>query len=329
MSLGFHKAKIFCVNIWLHAFFPETYRRKKMFKRRFLILIGILVLLMAVVPQVFAQEVISPFFQRLSVLAREHTPKTGVTYLPLMLDELMAQGIIVLNDPEVKETAAAYEEFKAGAQQIIEVADHLASYEEVSFGALRVYRFMQTILTLADQTNQLIALGQAEPQNVIQILNPEFITWWAPQPDGPRDIEEKVFTAEIPIWGAAVIVKEVRGVKLHFVKGRLPINPCWWDRVGLNVAVHPDWRIWHLQLVPAEFIKSISYVNKWNSEKRQPEVIKKVEKDVILDNELMHFWLFLSDPKAAPENVDNNSPNMGSSQVKREAVVWGNLKRSR
>jgi hypothetical protein len=292
-----------------------------MFKRRFLILIGILVLLMAVVPQVFAQEFKDPLFTRLAGLATDHTPKTAVTYLPIMLDILMAQGMIVLNDPEVQETAAVYEEFEVGAQQIIDVADQLASSEEVSFGALRVYRFMQTILTLTRQTNQLIAAGQADPQRVIQILNPEFITWWAPQPDGPRDIEEKVFTAEIPIWGAAVIVKEVRGVKLHWVWGGLPINPCWWDRVGLNVALHPDRKIWHLRLMPAEYIKSISYVNTWNKEEGRPEVIKTVEKDVIKDHALMHFWLFLSDPKSAPGNVDNNSPNMGSSQVKKEAVV--------
>jgi hypothetical protein len=300
-----------------------------MFKRTFPILIGFLILLGAIVPQSFAQQLISPVFEQLSELAVTHTPKTAINYLPLMLDELMAQGMVVLNDPEVPETEAAYGEFVKGATEIQRIAGILAASEEVSFGALRVQKFMQTMLTLVEQTNQLILQpGIVDPQQIIQIINPEFITWWAPEPDGPRDIEEKTFTAEIPIWGAAVVVKEVRGVKLEFVRGKLPINPCWWHRVGLDVALHPDWRIWHLRLMPAEFIKSISYVNKWNYEKKQPEVIMNWQQNIILDEQLMHFWLFLSDPKAAPENTEA-LPNMGSSQVKREAVVWGNLKLSR
>ena len=78
-----------------------------MFKRTFPILIGFLILLGAIVPQSFAQEIIiSPVFMQLSELAETHTPKTAINYLPLMLDELMAQGMVVLNDPEVQAAAS-------------------------------------------------------------------------------------------------------------------------------------------------------------------------------------------------------------------------------
>jgi hypothetical protein len=185
----------------------------------------------------------------------------------------------------------------------------------------------QKLIPLEDPANDPAQqVVQPVPIIIRQFVNPLFITYWRPWPDHPREIEEKVFTAEIPIWGAAVIVKEVRGVKLELVRGPLPINPCWWWRLfGARWRWH--WWWYYYRLVPAEFVKTISYVNTWNREKGMPEVIKKVEQDVIIDSELMKLWWFLSDPQAAPENTEDN-PNMGSSQLKK-AAVWGNLKRSR
>jgi hypothetical protein len=156
-------------------------------------------------------------------------------------------------------------------------------------------------------------------------VNPLFITWWRPWPDSPREIDEKVFTAEIPMWGAAVIVKEVRGVKLELVWGPLPINPCWWWRL---FRVNWIWRWYYFRLMPAEFIKTISYVNTWNSAAGRPEVIKNVEKDVILDEELMKFWWFLADPKAAPPSEDGNLPIM-ESPAKTQAIRWGEIRSGR
>jgi hypothetical protein len=324
-----------------------------MFKRRFLILIGLLVLLMAIASQSFAQEEI---FEKLVRLSKEGQ---NTDLMPLILNEVWPQGIAPImpapNEdgtiPNDQQQAAEviFGELMNRANKVIGLTEEIAtaadSLPEVKEAALRVENFVQYYNTLAEMTVASAiplepdpAINDIEAQQVVQpvpivirqLVNPLFITYWRPWPDGPREIEEKVFTAEIPIWGAAVIVKEVRGVKLQLVRGPLPINPCWWWRITGRVGVPWNWQWWwyYYRLVPAEFVKTISYVNKWNPEKGQPEVVKTVQQDVIIDSALMHFWWFLSDPKAAPENTEGN-PNMGSSQVKKEAVVWGNLKRSR
>ncbi len=323
-----------------------------MFKKRFLILIGLLVLLGAVAHQSFAQEFTDELFNKLTLLA-----KTDSELLPLMLNEVFPQGIVPVGpvDPNAADQTGAAEvilgEFFKRADALIGVTESLAlntdSSSKVRDAALRVENFVQYYKTLVEMANQDPALlepptvpdvgaGQVTQGVVIirQFVNPLFITWWKPWPDSPRDIEEKVFTAEIPIWGAAVIVKEVRGIKLELVKGPLPINPCWWWRLSRHWNLRWDWHWpwYYYRLVPAEFIKTISYVNTWNYEKRQPEVIKKVEQDVVIDEALMKFWWFLSDPSvAAPEKEAGDLPNMGSTQKKalRKAVVWGNLKRSK
>jgi hypothetical protein len=332
-------------NSWKHL---EKKNQEKMFRRRFLILLGILVLLMAVVPQVFAQTAQDDdLFQNILGLADRNPNSTDL--LPVLLNYVFAQGIVPVMpgnlgdpntapDPAVAEAALGV--FMEQANELIRVAKKIADADnppEVSKAALRVLLFVEYYKNLVDMTAQkLIPLEdpandpaqqvvQPVPIIIRQFVNPLFITYWRPWPDHPREIEEKVFTAEIPIWGAAVIVKEVRGVKLELVRGPLPINPCWWWRL-YRIPWH--WWWYYYRLVPAEFVKTISYVNTWNREKGMPEVIKKVEQDVIIDSELMKFWWFLSDPQAAPENTEGN-PNMGSSQIKKEAVVWGNLKRSR
>lgn len=323
-----------------------------MLKRRFLILIGLLVLLGGIVPQSSAQNQFPELFDKLAFLFEQ---TNDVELLPLMLNEIFPQGIVpvipaVSHDgtappsDQIEVAPAIVNQFMTRADRLIALTENLALKtdfpNEVRNAALRVESFVQYYKTLVDMTAQK-AIPLEEPavgaQQVVvpgpivirQFVNPLFITYWKPWPDSPRDIEEKVFTAEIPIWGAAVVVKEVRGVKLELVRGPLPINPCWWWRL-YDIPWH--WWWYYYRLVPSEFIKTISYVNTWNYEKRQPEVIKKVEKDIVLDHELMKFWWFLSDPSvAAPEKGGEILPNMGSSQgkvLKKEAVVWGNLKRS-
>jgi hypothetical protein len=329
-----------------------------MFKRRFLTLIGILALLMAVVPHSFAQTgAEGEIFNKLINLSKE---SQNTELMPLILNEVWPQGIApimpapgedgtTIPNEQLETAGIIFGELRNRAQTVINLTEEIALnanvLPEVKEAALRVENFVQYYNTLAEMTDAGAiplepdaAIDDIGAQQVVQpvpivirqLVNPLFITYWRPWPDHPREIEEKVFTAEIPIWGAAVIVKEVRGVKLQLVRGPLPINPCWWWRITGRVGVPWHWRWWwyYYRLVPAEFVKTISYVNKWNPDKRQPEVIKKVEQDVIIDSKLMHFWWFLSDPKAAPGNTEDN-PNMGSSQARNEAVVWGNLKRSR
>jgi hypothetical protein len=226
---------------------------------------------------------------------------------------------------------------------IVESAEKLALgdfSQDVRDAALRVeafVRYYETLIEMAAEgamplnddgvVGEVDANGIVQPIIVIrQFVNPLFITWWRPRPDGPRDIEEKVFTAEMPIWGAAVVLKEVRGVKLELVRGPLPINPCWWWRLfGRNVW-NWGWRWYYYRLVPAEFLKTISYVNTWNGELGRPEVIKTVEHDVVIDADLMKFWWFLSDPKAAPPGTDGG--DIYQAPVKTKAVLWGELRRN-
>jgi hypothetical protein len=325
-----------------------------MFKRRFLILIGLLIFLGAVVPQSFAQQG-DELYNKLTDLFGE---TNDVELLPLILNEIFPQGIVpaaaaVAPDgtappPEQIEVAGPIlGEFIGRAGKLIALIERMALNPDVApdvkKAALRVESFVQYYKTLVEMTAaNAIPLEPEEPpvvgaqQGIVQpiiirqFVNPLFITYWRPWPDHPREIEEKVFTAEIPIWGAAVVVKEVRGVKLELVRGPLPINPCWWWRL-YRIPWHWWWH--YYRLVPSEFIKTISYINTWNFEKRQPELIQKIEKEIVLDQELMKFWWFLSDPKAAPEMEEGETlTNMGSSQgkvLKRKAVVWGNLKRIR
>jgi hypothetical protein len=317
-------------------------------------LIVFLILLGAIVSQSFAQDQFPELFDKLAFLLEQ---QSDPELLPIALNEVFPQGMVpvapaagadgLIPNEQFAAAEVILHEFNTRADKLIGLTENMAlnvdSPPENRNAALRVENFLQYYKTLVQMTadggialeDPAVGAQQVVEPNVVvirQFVNPMFITYWRPWPDGPRDIEEKVFTAEIPIWGAAVVVKEVRGVKLELVRGPLPINPCWWWRFGHPYNWQWHWWWYYYRLVPSEFIKTISYINTWNYEKRQPEVIQNVGKEIVLDHELMKFWWFLSDPKAAaPELEGENMLNMGSSQgkVNRQAVVWGNLKHSR
>jgi hypothetical protein len=320
---------------------------KKMFKRSFVTtLIAILVLFGAAVTYSSAQnEVpISPLFNDLLTLAYrdlEIEPEAALEKLPLLLDELMPQGIIILPTPpgevetdtgevvEVKPEMAqaskeAHEEFLAGVKEVKGLTEAMAPMGgKMQDGAVRVMKFLDTMQILSVQARDFIADGTitaVAPRPPIQILNPTFFPWWIPFPDTPREIEEKAFTAEIPIWGAAIIVKEVKGVKLEIGFWPIPWNPCWWHRLGIR----PWWRIWWIRLIPAEFIKTITYVNTWDAQNNQPKIVKTWDTEIIPEIELIKFWWFLADPKGAPPKEGENPQTMRLPAKK--AITWGNLK---
>jgi hypothetical protein len=300
-----------------------------MLRKTYLTLAGMLVLSILVVPQSFSQQ--EELYDKLLSIAKENP---SLEYLIPLLNETYPQGgaltMIEAEDPAAAEMINA--ELQRRQDGIISICEAIAldpaRPAEEREAALRTEAFVQYYQTLVEMANAgAIPIGPVpgEPFVVRQFVNPLFITWWKPWPDSPREIDEKVFTAEIPIWGAAVIVKEVRGVKLELVWGPLPINPCWWWRL-----FHIDWalRWYYYRLVPAEFIKTISYVNTWNSSDGRPEVIKNVEQDVVVDEDLMKFWWFLTDPNAAPPDEDGNLPIM-ESPAKTQAIRWGEIRSGR
>jgi hypothetical protein len=150
------------------------------------------------------------------------------------------------------------------------------------------------MVLLTDQANRLIATGDINAFPLpIQIKNPSVILKWVyPWPRGPawqpRVPPEDIITGEIPMWGAFVIVKETKGMKVEVVRRQVYWNPCVYHKYGLR----PPVIIWFVRLVPAEFIKTITYQNVYDFETRQAKIIQNVDKQIILEPELLDFWWF-------------------------------------
>ena len=295
-----------------------------------LMLAVILILSVTIVPQSLSQPFDELFDELVTIFHRDRSSDL----LPLMLNEVFPQGIAPLPNGSQNQDIAdgLHGELKRRIGELI-IATQLLSLNEntpsdVVEAALQVeafVRYYETLIDMAVEGSILLDPPPGdEPVIIRQFVNPLFITWWKPKADGSREIEENTFTAEIPIWGAAVIVKEIRGVKLELVSGPLPINPCWWWRM---FRIDWSWGWFYYRLVPAEFIKTISYVNTWNAETGKPEVVKSVEQDVIIDEGVMEFWWFLSGAQGAPPKTtaDEDQPEMRST-VKKQAVLWGELK---
>jgi hypothetical protein len=124
----------------------------------------------------------------------------------------------------------------------------------------------------------------------LQIAIPSLMTWVFPWPAGPgwvhREPVEDVFQFQVPIWGAATLVKETKGIKVEVLRQVISWNPCVYHRYGLK----PPVIIWQIRLRPAEFIKTITYHNVYNYERKAPELRKIVKKQIIHEDELLNFW---------------------------------------
>jgi hypothetical protein len=328
-----------------------------MFKRSFAAtLIAILVLLGAVVINSSAQErqVDDPEWDALMAEAYKDLQVNAELGLdvkfPIMMNQAGAQGIFLVETPageyeaedgsivKVDEETAALSQ-KAQQEQVfrlVEVDEWLGAIVEQNPGtevgnrAVLARNSVQQIRELVEGTPVLIRdirAGVIVPPTIypwhpwnIQILNPNFFSWWwAPPPSKPGDIEETAFTAEIPMWGSAIIVKEVKGLKLEVLFRPIPFNPCWWRRLGIR-----PWRwLWHIRLVPAEFVKTITYVNTWDAQKRQPKIVKTWDTEIIPEYDLVKFWRFLAGANTAPSKEGENPLTTS------KATTWGNLKRIR
>ncbi|HEX77878.1 MAG TPA: VCBS repeat-containing protein [Dehalococcoidia bacterium] len=237
---------------------------------------------------------ISPLFAKAYNLAMGLAPSQAVSYLPTMLGEIMPGGIVILSDPAVEGSAKAYQLFVDGATLTKDVTQHLASDPNVATIGLDVEAFLDQVISLGEQANKLIAAGTIVDvlgPSGRQIRNPHLIKWvfpfWKDPAWYPRMPVEEVVTETIPVWGAAVVVKEVKGFKLEVVKKEIE-----WPR--------PWGVIWHIKITPAQFVKTISYVNVYDYKLGQPRVVKTVDKEIILEEELRDFWWFFPQPTATP-----------------------------
>lgn len=320
-----------------------------MFKRSLVVtLIAVLVLLGSVVINSSAQErqVEDPEWDKVMEEAYkdlEVDPQLGLDVkFPIMMNETGAQGIFLVETPAgeykaedgtvvvVDEKMAALSK-QASQEQLYRleaVAEWLGAMIAqnpstvvgnrallAQTSVLQIRELVaDTPLIIADIQNRVIVpptIYAWHPWN-IQILNPNFFSWWwTPPPSRPGDIEETAFTAEIPMWGSAIIVKEVKGLKLEVLFRPIPWNPCWWTRLGIR----PWGWLWHIRLVPAEFVKTITYVNTWDAEKRQPKIVKTWDTEIIPEYGLVKFWRFLAGANTAP------------SKEAKKAITWGSLKR--
>jgi hypothetical protein len=195
---------------------------KKMFKRSFVaILIAVLVLFGAVVTNSSAVDdniLVSHLFEKTLYLANtdlleRKDPGAALEKVPLLLDELMSQGIIILStpagevetdtgvvkvEPEMEAASTnAHNEFLKGADAVIGLTEELAHQgalatvqgDRVVEGALQVEKFLVAMRELSIQARDFIAQGVITPIRPIpipiQILNPLFFSLVHSSPASP------------------------------------------------------------------------------------------------------------------------------------------------
>jgi hypothetical protein len=234
---------------------------------------------------------ISEVFDKSYILAMSMPPEQAVYLLPTMLNELMPQGIIILLDPEYpEETHMEFERFSRGVKYIINVTEYIARNSvdpNVTTYALMVESFINYVSELAMQASKYIASGYISELSSSPVQLPRYdMFWWFRYPlISPYWIpKESVVYGEIPLWGSLTVVEKSKGVKFLIDRTDLP---WWWG--------YP-YPVWHIKIVPAEFIKVISIHNVYNFTEGKPEIVEIVDTRVVLENELIDFWAFLEPP---------------------------------
>lgn len=222
---------------------------------------------------------ISSIFDKAYRLGLTLPPEQALQTLPIMASEIMPSGIIPLIDPDEPDTAKAYKVFRLGADKMKEVTQRLAAEPKTSTEALWYESVKTNIVRAAEKANEIIRTGEIKKLTLpYQYKNPYISTWYCYPPSwAPQEPIEKVETSVIPFLGIATVVKEAKGIKLELIKGPVYTLVWWWPSA------------WHLRLIPVEFIKVISLANVGIFMRR---IIKRVEKQIVREDELRDFWKF-------------------------------------
>lgn len=226
---------------------------------------------------------LSRLFEKAYSLGMKLPPAEALHTVPVMTAEIIPKGIVLLIDPEIPETKKFYEVFRAGAEKIKEVTQRLAEVPETSAEALWYESVKTNIVRTADSANELIRTGEVKKIKLpFQFENPYIQTWYCYPPSWvPQEPVERVETTVIPPFGhVATTLKESKGIKLELQKA--PIKPPLWP----GIMPWPPTPVFHLRLVPVEFVKIISLRNICG------RITKRVEKQIIREEELRDFWKF-------------------------------------
>jgi len=254
-------------------------------------------------------------FEKKYKLALTLPPEKAVYLLPDMLSDAMPGGVIILNDTEVPETGESFEVCLLMLSHIKNVTQYIAHEAvdpNVTAYAISVEEFIETVENVAETANEFIATGEIKKLESYQVPSQvpagpgtglprgllgyqEGLVYWFPELRNKYIPHEEMAGGVVPLWGAFTVVEKVKGVKMVVVKKKLPWYRAWY-RVYRIRLWSPWYEVWHLKIVPAEFVKVISLHNVYDFEEGRPKMVKTVEKQVILEEELQDFWYFLPPP---------------------------------
>jgi len=209
-------------------------------------------------------------------------------HVKVMLNEIIPQGIVPLVDPSVPPSADAYEVFEAGIGFCKEVTVRFSSIGATNYKieALYMERFLDRIISLTKQANQAIATGNITPLGTTIRIPSVHFAWqqnpWAYSTPGPTEQVVK----EIPTWAAVAIVRETGGLEVRVTQDDIYWDPCLYWRYGIR----PPLVMWQVRMVPVEYVKTISLVNKYDSGTESPTVETTVDIQVIEDEEFRYLW---------------------------------------
>jgi len=252
-------------------------------------------------------------FERKYKLALTLPPEKAVYLLPDMLSDAMPGGVIILNDTEVPETGESFEVcllMFACIKNVTQYIAHEAVDPNVTAYAISVEEFIETVENVAETANEFIATGEIENLSSSPIQVPagpgtgltrgllgyqEGLVQWFPELRYKYTPHEEMAGGVVPLWGAFTVVEKVKGVKMVVVKKEVPWYRAWYRDYRIGWWRY-RYRVWHLKMVPAEFVKVISLHNVYDFEEGRPKMVKTVEKQIILEEELQDFWYFLPPP---------------------------------
>lgn len=198
-------------------------------------------------------------------------------------------GIAILPTPNVEETLAMHRMHIQELQKTIGVIqDALAKRQDLPEDILAFLNDVKVsfeadvdlLQTVGKWTATVPPGSPAAKQLVSRQLRSPFIPFPTPRTSEPQE------TVKHDVVGPGqcmVVVKEIHGLKVRLVAEIIPIwvEP-WFSRrriVGYKI-------VWHLEYVPAEFIKRIESCN------RNLEIITRTDIEIKAEPELLDFWQF-------------------------------------